>query len=66
MGPWFGWIGGWAITMTGEFSVGSGGRRLEAFDRRARQHAVDGEPAAERGKDLGEITSPAPSRVREV
>ncbi|TXP85478.1 APC family permease, partial [Escherichia coli] len=23
MGPWFGWIGGWAITMTGVLIVGS-------------------------------------------
>ena len=23
MGPWFGWIGGWAITMTGVLVVGS-------------------------------------------
>ena len=23
MGPWFGWIGGWAITMTGVLVIGS-------------------------------------------
>ncbi len=23
MGPWFGWIGGWAITMTGVLIIGS-------------------------------------------
>ncbi len=23
MGPWFGWMGGWAITMTGVLVVGS-------------------------------------------
>ena len=42
MGPWFGWLGGWAITMTGVLVVGALGRHrcpLHAADpgpRRAR------------------------------
>ena len=49
MGPWFGWIGGWAITMTGVLVIGSladvgvrfglyavGGARSEADEGRQR------------------------------
>ena len=38
MGPWFGWIGGWAIAMTGVLVVGSladAGVRYGAADGRA-------------------------------
>ena len=54
MGPWFGWIGGWAITMTGVLVIGSladvGGQLLadDVRPRRRRRQRLDPDATGDR------------------